>query len=113
MLTVTPFSAVECFVAGFRYGEGYEILESMSAGDPVTLNAEPGNPYDPCAVRVEHRRSRIGYVPRVLNQPVFTALQQGESVKARIVQFDPQRPGWEALRIEIASEVDPSPVSPD
>ena len=95
----------ECFIAGFRYHDGPDILPNIHAGDQVTLIAEPGNPYDEWAVRIEHQKSHIGYLPRAQNQAVFRLLQQGAPVDCRIADIDQEAAPWEAVKIQAAITV--------
>lgn len=69
----------------------------LQPGDEVQLIAEPGNPYDEWAVRIEHRKSRIGYLPRSQNQTVSRLLQQAAPgrVKCCITAVDPHAVPWE------------------
>ncbi len=89
----------ECFVAGFRYHDGPDIMQYIQPGDDVQLIAEPGNPYDEWAVRIDHKKSRIGYLPRTQNQTVSRLLQQGAPVECQIVSVDPTAAPWEAVKI--------------
>jgi hypothetical protein len=49
-------------VAGFRYHDGPRSFSRIAAGDAVELRAEPDNPHDPDAIRVEWRGQCLGYV---------------------------------------------------
>lgn len=95
--------SITCFIAGFRYHEGLDITAYLKAGEALELIAEPDNPHDPNAVRIEHRKSRIGYVPRRHNAVVAGWLRSGSLVHARINRVDWERPPWEAVEIQIAA----------
>jgi hypothetical protein len=41
-----------------------ELFKVMKIGDPVKLEREPSNPYDPNAIRVLYNGNLIGYVGR-------------------------------------------------
>ena len=90
----------ECFIAGFRYHEGPDLLPDLQVGDELQLVPEPGNPYDAWAVRIEHRKSHIGYLPRRQNQPISRLLQQGAPVRCRITRVDADAVPWEAVRVQ-------------
>jgi hypothetical protein len=94
---------IDCFVAGFRYHEGLDIMSYLQPGDEVQLIAEPGNPYDEWAVRIEHRKSRIGYLPRGQNQVVSRLLQQEARVECRITAVDPSAVPWEAVKVQVTT----------
>lgn len=40
-----------------------QIIRRCRAGDPVTLEPEPDNPYDNLAVKVLHEAGQVGYLP--------------------------------------------------
>lgn len=69
---------IRCHIAGvkFREGAGARLL-AMSPGMPLTLDAEPGNKYDPNAVQVLHDGFQIGYVPAFLSAKVTRLLAAG------------------------------------
>jgi hypothetical protein len=73
----------------------------LHVGDDVQLVAEPDNPHDPWAVRIEHRKSRIGYLPRTHNEAVSRLLQQGASVRCTITKVDASAPPWEAVEVSV------------
>lgn len=96
--------SITCFIAGFRYHEGFEITAYLLPGEWLDLIAEQDNPHDPHAVRIEHHKSRVGYVPRAHNERVSAWLRQRMVVRARIITVDWERPAWEAVRILILAE---------
>lgn len=96
--------SINCFIAGFRYHEGLDITTYLVPGERLDLIAESGNPHDEHAVRIEHRKSRIGYVPRKYNQTVSAWLCSGMSVGAAIITVDWERPPWEAVQVLIVAQ---------
>lgn len=95
----------ECRIAGFRYHDGPEIIRYLHAGDEVQLTPEPENPHDPWAVRIEHNRSRLGYLPRTHNEAVSRLLQQDAPVRCTITRVDPHAPPWEAVDVQASVEL--------
>lgn len=91
----------ECQIAGFRYHDGPDVMASMNVGDDVQLTPEPENPHDLWAVRIEHRKSRLGYLPRTHNEAVSRLLQQGAPVRCSITKLDPSAPPWEAVQVQV------------
>jgi len=71
-------------LAGFRYGEGAEVWPLLCEGDALELIAEPGNAYDPAAVRVAWRGHMLGYVPRRQNAAIAWGLARGTPLRARV-----------------------------
>ena len=71
-------------LAGYRYGEGAALWPLLQPGDALELMAEPGNPHDPNAVRVEWRGRKLGYVPRRQNAALAWGLERGTPLRARV-----------------------------
>ena len=71
-------------LAGFRYGEAAAVWADLRPGDALELVREPGNPYDPNAVRVDWRGRKLGYVPRRENAAVAWGLDRGAPLRARL-----------------------------
>jgi HIRAN domain len=88
-------------VAGFQFHEGKRIWEELREGDALTLIREPGNPYDPKAVRVEWRGHKIGYVPRADNAAVARFMDGGESVTARVIHLQASHDPWKRVLFEV------------
>ena len=53
-------------VAGWRYYDGDQVLDSLQPGAPLKLELEPENKHDPNAIRVlTPDGTMLGYVPRI------------------------------------------------
>lgn len=96
----------ECFIAGFRFHGGLRILPSLHVGDAVKLVAEPGNPHDPWAVRIEHHKGHLGYLPRDQNQPISRLLQQDVPIACRITAVNEEAVPWKAVRVQASLAMD-------
>ncbi len=62
------FYLLQCFVAGFRFGKGMDLLENMKEGDMLELVREPNNEFDNCAIALHWNKQKIGYIPRSENE---------------------------------------------
>ena len=84
------------YIAGFRFHQGPGVIARMRRGDLLALYAEPENPYDAGAVRLEFAGKHVGYVPRSRNAVPGRLLSQGAPVLGRIVAVDPaaEPSGW-------------------
>ena len=91
-------------LAGFRYGEAAEVWERLAPGDAPTLIAEPDNPHDSGAVRVEGRGGKLGYVPRRENAALAWALARGMPLRARISRLEAHPDPARRLRFEVYLE---------
>lgn len=88
-------------LAGFRYHEGKAVWDELKVGDALELVREPGNSYDPKAVRVDWHGHVLGYVPRAENAAVARLMDRGEPVEARIVKLRKSRNPRERILFEI------------
>ncbi len=66
-------------VAGFAYYDGLDVIDELTLGKPVSLVAEPDNPYDPEAVAIFYRDKKLGYIPKDKNSLFSTLLYFGHS----------------------------------
>lgn len=86
-------------LAGFNYHNAPTLWSDLQEGDALALIAEPDNPHDPQAVRVDWQGQTLGYLPRTLNGAVSRSLAEGTRLSGKIKQLrshpDPRR------RIEI------------
>ena len=70
-------------VQGIPYAEREIPASQVQPGDNLTLEAEPGNPHDPYAVRVLFRGMHIGYVQRDSAKIISREMMSGRLVKAQ------------------------------
>jgi len=68
---------LDCNIAGFIYYNGLNVIKKLELGTPVTLKAEPDNPYDPEAVAVYFEETKLGYIPKARNSYISTLLYFG------------------------------------
>jgi hypothetical protein len=73
-------------LAGFRYHAAPRLFEQLAPGQPLELVREPDNPYDANAVRVDWQGQKLGYVPRAENGAIAWAMDQGETIEARVMR---------------------------
>lgn len=93
-------------VAGFQYHDGEAVWSRLSAGDPLRLLREPGNPHDRRAVAVYWGDAKLGYVPRVANTAVSQMMDRGERLTARIEHLRESRDPWKRVGVSIAARID-------
>lgn len=101
MALASPPISDEFYIAGFQYHAGPSLVRRLRAGRRVELVAEPANPHDSLAVRVDYRGAKLGYIPRYRNRTVSERLRAGGPVAARIVDVRPDAQPWEAVRVEV------------
>ncbi len=88
-------------LAGFQFYRGKILWSEMKVGDPLVLLREPGNPYDPNAVRVEWRGEKLGYVPRADNADLARHMDRGTKVEARVSRLVEDRNPWKRIRFDV------------
>jgi HIRAN domain len=59
---------LQCFVAGFRHYLGMEHLNEMQEGDLLEMIREPENEHDECAIALNWKGHKIGFIPRETNE---------------------------------------------
>ena len=85
-----PFGE-EVFLDGMEVARSLETrdmlvkCENISAGDALVLKREPGNRFDPLAIRVETVEGvNIGYVPREKNRIFARLMDAGKLIVAKV-----------------------------
>ena len=56
------------YIAGFSHWYGLQVFDQLRPGAKLSLVPEPDNPYDPCAVAIFLGKTKIGFVPRTMNE---------------------------------------------
>jgi hypothetical protein len=94
-------------LAGFQFHEGERLWPRLRPGQPVKLVREPGNRFDPNAVRVDWRGEKLGYLPRRENAAVSQMMDRGERLTGRIAHLGEGPWPWERVSLDVHLEVGP------
>jgi hypothetical protein len=109
-MVAAPSFLLNCFsVAGFQYHDGPALLHRLRPGDPLTLTAEPDNPHDCLAVRIDYESRKLGYVPRSDNRPISHLLRQNAQIWCRVKEVNEDEWPWRAVQVEVGIEVGRNP----
>lgn len=96
---------LEFYVAGVKFRKDWKKnLEVLDEGDELTLIPEPDNRFDPFAVKiVQYQEIMLGYVPAKTGEAkiVSTALKEGKSLTATVVEVSPDFEPWTALKVSV------------
>ena len=92
---------LETQVAGYQYYEGKLVEPGLKAGVPLGLVREPANSYDSDAVAVYYGQAKIGFIPRAENTVLANMLDQEMLLNATIKAFNPNRPSWGRVELEV------------
>ena len=95
------FTLYEGFVAGYQYHQGEEVEHLLVPGKELVLQREPKNPHDTLAIAIHFAGRRIGYIPRVGNQPLAALLDNGYELRANCREFDPEASVWDRVLVEV------------
>ena len=89
------------FIAGFQHHDGAKVLSKLKPGKKLTLEAQPDNPYDPCAVAIKRKGVMLGFVPAQKNGLPSVLLNNGHDnvLECRILQVDKHAAPWEQVRV--------------
>lgn len=85
--------------AGYRHYQPNALLNSIQAGDTLSLKRQPDNPYDDKAIEVYWQERKIGYVPRHHNSALSRLMDEGNRVTARVTGLE--RDHWMPVRFGV------------
>lgn len=92
------FYLLQCFVAGFRYYKGMELLAEIKEGDMLELVREPHNEYDDCAIALHWNKHKIGFVPAEHNEVLCRLLDaHALPLMAEVTHLNKEVQPWENL----------------
>jgi HIRAN domain len=93
--TAPSVPLLSTYVAGSDRYSAPSVAGNLAPGALVRLTREPENDYDPRAVAVFlPTGEKLGYVPRIHNQPLANLLDAAFAVEARVARVSgrPERP---------------------
>ena len=89
------------YLAGFQYYQGPEIETQLRENNLLTLKREPTNPHDCYAIEVFQDNVKLGYLPRNENKVIARMMDQGVTVKARILEVDPEVYAYRKVKMNV------------
>lgn len=91
------------YIAGFKFGEGADVLESLKPGTPLVLALEQDNPYDPNAVAILWSGRRLGYIPAEKNALVSQLLRFGhvDVIGCKVLRVDAAAPTYKQVQVKL------------
>ncbi len=96
------FYLLQCFVAGFKFYKGMQLLPQMKEGDLLELVREPDNKYDDCAIALHWNNEKIGFIPASENALLSRLLDaHALELSAEITHLNKQVQPWENLGLAI------------
>lgn len=90
-------------IAGFTYYEGASVFGKLRIGKKLTLKMEEKNKYDPKAVAIYYKSSKIGFVPRNENRIIYKLLKIGlsKNIQIRIQRIDASAHPEEQIQVVV------------
>jgi hypothetical protein len=89
-------------VAGFRHYEGMKQLHEMKEGDLLELVREPGNEHDDCAIALQWRGKKTGYIPSSTNEMLsYLVDADALSLFAVITHLEKNAQPWENVAVAV------------
>lgn len=88
-------------LAGFTYYDGALVFNKLKIGKKLNLKLEKRNAYDPKAVAIYYKTSKIGFIPRSENRIFYKLIKIGLSkyVQVRIQKIDATAHPEEQIRL--------------
>ena len=90
-------------IAGFQHYDGFLAMRKLKPGKKLKMVGEPDNPYDPNAIELRYKGTKLGYVPRSENDIIALMLFYGhaDAFEARVMKVDPEADPWQQVRVGI------------
>lgn len=108
---------LQCFVRGFRYYQGPNLLNEMHEGDMLELVREPKNEHDEFAIALHFNSKKIGFVPAESNEMLARLIDIGvPQLMAEITHLKTEAANWEQVAIAIyvlKEKVEGSKINPE
>jgi len=94
---------LQCFVRGFKFYDGPQLLDTMKEGSLLELVREPGNKYDECAIALHFNNHKIGFIPAESNE-VLSRLIDSQVVDliAEITHLRKEAATWENVHVAVS-----------
>lgn len=97
---------VHCFVAGFRYNDGEQIIDILEPGEKLQLVHEIYNPHDANAVAVyTNDFIQLGYVPRLIAPIVARRLDEKSRIRAYVKRLNKKEYHDDRIKVEMVLKI--------
>ena len=96
---------MQFFIAGVQHHDMKKVIDKLKEGDILTLEQEPTNKYDSCAVKIlSQDGTMLGYVPAKFSPEVTATIDLDEKVTCAIISLNRSARPWEQCEVEILSD---------
>ncbi len=76
-------------IVGVYYAQSGKILASPQEFTELELQPDPQNPVDNKAVKIMYQGAHLGFVPKVINKIIFSAITTGKNVLCLMQRYIP------------------------
>lgn len=93
---------LQCFVRGFQYYDGPNIIDEINKSGLLELVREPKNEYDECAIALHFNQRKIGFIPMESNEILSVLIDTGLlNLQAEITHIKKEAMDWEKIHVAI------------
>lgn len=93
---------LQCFVRGFQYYHGPQIIDEINKSGLLEMVREPQNKYDKNAVALHFNNQKIGFIPMESNEMLAVLLDTGLlTLQAEITHIEKRAMDWEKIHVAI------------
>lgn len=93
---------LQCFVRGFQYYEGPNMIHEINESGLLELVREPENKYDKNAIALYFNQKKIGFIPRESNEMLAVLLDTGLlELQAEVTYIEPSAMDWEKIHVAV------------
>jgi len=89
------------YIAGVQHHRLHTVIEDINEGNCLHLVPEPANKFDPNAVRIEHKGTMLGYVPRKFSSEISGMIEIGIDLECVITELNKEAKPWEMCKVAI------------
>ena len=88
-------------IAGFQHWDGALALDDLKAGTQLDIVPVPDNPFDPEAVALYHKKTKLGYIPATESSlvAVLSFYGHADALEIRVLQVDEKADPWHQVRV--------------
>ena len=89
------------YVAGFKFYEGIELMETMQLNDALDLIHETENEHDDNAMALFYNTSKIGYLPMKDNELYCRMINAGVPIYCDIIKLNDEAQPWKKCKVAV------------
>ena len=105
---------LQCFVRGFQFYEGPNLIRQINMSGLLEMVREPNNKYDSSAIALHFNNNKIGFIPAESNQ-VLARIMDAKLIplQAEITHVEPEAAAWENVHVAIYALKEMKPTDLD